>query len=203
MANKNKKTTIFNKNHIMIIKENMQNEVCSVSYRNINNYHYTNNYFKRIENKVKCESPLGFYYYKTEYIHEPNNNSHSTISEFVIKLPTKTYTITYINSYESTCLNDDIRPWLIHPSDKPIPEHFIYDLKRIIDNILDEINGYKISINYYTGDYTSPKDYKWLHDILYENLFGNVNGIRFQTDSEKIIAHGFDLKTSFRKPKEK
>lgn len=35
--------------------------------------------------------------------------------------------------------------------------------------------------------------------MLYRDLFGNEKGIRFQTDSEKIISHGFDLKTSFRK----
>ena len=38
---------------------------------------------------------------------------------------------------------------------------------------------------------------------VFKELFGNVNGPRFQTNEEKILAHGFDLKTSFRKDKEK
>ena len=39
--------------------------------------------------------------------------------------------------------------------------------------------------------------------MIYTDLFGDKNGIRFQTDSEKIMSHGFDLKYSFRKEKEK
>jgi hypothetical protein len=37
---------------------------------------------------------------------------------------------------------------------------------------------------------------------VYEYLYGNKNGLRVMTDEQKILAHGFDLKTSFRKDKE-
>lgn len=79
-------------------------------------------------------------------------------------------------------------------------EHFIYDLKNVIDSILERIKSekrIKITNNSYSTDFIQLKN------MIYTDLFGDKNGIRFQTDSEKIISHGFDLKYSFRKDKEK
>ena len=36
---------------------------------------------------------------------------------------------------------------------------------------------------------------------LYIDLFGNIKGPVYQTNDEKILSHGFDLVTSFRKQK--
>jgi hypothetical protein len=46
-----------------------------------------------------------------------------------------------------------------------------------------------------------PRDLKPVKDEIYTYLFGNKNGFRLQTDKEKIEAHGFDFKYSFRKDK--
>ena len=54
--------------------------------------------------------------------------------------------------------------------------------------------------------YPDKTTYKNIYDVkctIYKELFGNIKGPRFQTDLEKILAHGFDPKYSFRKDKEK
>ena len=79
-------------------------------------------------------------------------------------------------------------------------EHFIFDLKDCIDKLLDFIRFEKILIiECYSFSNNIERDLNYVKNMLYRDLFGNEKGIRFQTDSEKIISHGFDLKTSFRK----
>ena len=34
--------------------------------------------------------------------------------------------------------------------------------------------------------------------LIFTDLFGYPGGPKYQTDNEKILSHGFDLKTSFR-----
>lgn len=80
-----------------------------------------------------------------------------------------------------------------------------------INKLLDILSDNKIKPNvcktaYSYSNYKSYSGEITISDlkiILYEELFGDKNGIRYQTDSEKIVSHGFDLKTSFRKPKQK
>ena len=38
-----------------------------------------------------------------------------------------------------------------------------------------------------------------LRNKVFTDIFGSPKGIRYQTNEEKILSHGFDLKTSFRK----
>jgi hypothetical protein len=45
----------------------------------------------------------------------------------------------------------------------------------------------------FVGDMTEVKK------EIFTDLFGYPDGPKYQTNEEKILAHGFDLKTSFRK----
>jgi hypothetical protein len=45
----------------------------------------------------------------------------------------------------------------------------------------------------FVGDLTEVKK------EIFTDLFGYPDGPKYQTNEEKILAHGFDLKTSFRK----
>lgn len=188
MNKKEKRTTLFNKNHIVITRiDNVTNLVCGINSSSTES-RLNNNSGYVIK---KRESPLGFYYYKRTYVSDAS--SYSRISRKIIELPNRTYMIVYMSDYESKHVNREVRPWEIHPDDKPMAEHFIHDLKNVIDSILDDMTEYKSHFKLGIGEYRNS---------LYETFFGDKRGIRFQTDSEKILSHGFDLKESFRKRKE-
>ena len=82
-----------------------------------------------------------------------------------------------------------------------VEEHFIYALKDCIDGIIDEVIGCKNKILYRGTEKITQANIEAFRGELYTDLFGHKRGIRFQTDSEKIMAHGFDIKTSFRNVK--
>ena len=59
------------------------------------------------------------------------------------------------------------------------------------DNYYSRTEG--INQTRYVGDLTNVKK------EIFTDLFGYPDGPKYQTNDEKILAHGFDLKTSFRK----
>lgn len=196
MAKKSVKTTLFNKNHITITKEsNMKNVITYVDVRNI--ITYEKNFIPREKQIIKCESPLGFYYNKETYIQKNNNYSNLRVIEVI--LSSEKYIISYLLHYNQNSISNSLRPWDVCENEKSMQEHFIFTLKEIIDKILNiaEENKLVIKTNY-PYEKQDNKAFKWLKDTLYIELFGSTKGIRFQTDKEKIISHGFDLKTSFR-----
>lgn len=206
MAKKNKKTTLFNKNHITIIKEeHPYNDSNYATTRTViaDDYTQKRNYWDKDNYEdVKCVSKLGFYYTKRIYKPKVSKSSVRETRVIDIYLNNKNYTITYTLRANGNSIDKDLRPWEVNENEKAMQEHFITALKNLIDNIIDELLENKTKVvkyNYwYKGDNESIK---YLKDLLYKELFGSVKGIMFQTDSEKIIAHGFDLKTSFRKGK--
>ena len=101
------------------------------------------------------------------------------------------YTITYINSSNGVHIGVDLRPWEI--VDKiGFEDHFINDLFEVVNRIFDDAIPYKI------------ENLSERKAILLKDLYGNPKGpVMIQTNDQKIEAHGFDLKESFRKPKEK
>lgn len=196
MKKKATRTTLFNKNHITIIKDsNVKNDYSYVNIRSV--YASDSDYCNRVKKIIKCKSPLGFYYNKTTYVNKFNKSSSTNVIE--VNGPNETYVITYLTHYNQNSIGTDLRPWEVCEGEKSMPEHFIFALKDIIDKILIfvEENKLKIIERYVLGE-SKYQNVKWLKDILYRDLFGSTKGIRFQTDKEKILSHGFDLKTSFR-----
>lgn len=196
MNKKASKITLFNKNHITITKEtNVKNDYSFVDVKNVSAREFPST---REVQKVKCESPLGFYYTKEVYITKQGKSSDTRV--ITICSSTETYVITYLISYNQNTINVDLRPWEVCEGEKSMPEHFIFTLKDIIDKILLIVDENKIKIEYNGGFQNRQNhEFKWLKDTIYKELFGSTKGIRFQTDKEKILSHGFDLKTSFRK----
>ena len=84
----------------------------------------------------------------------------------------------------------------------------------MLNSLVADLNKFfnNIETNKITTFYKSNGTYRdvskvniTLYDLktdVYEYIFGNKKGLRFQTDMEKLISHGFDAKYSFRKDKE-
>lgn len=214
MSKRVKTKTLFNKNHISVIKtENMNNpeewvrvEGTTTPVQSHYNYRVWNKHQRSITVDIIAESPLGFKYKTTEtkYIDITDNDSHKRWDGFKVTIFKKTfkYEITYLTSFEDIEINAERRPWQIHENDKSMPDHFIKDLKKIIDNMLMFIEENKLDIQERWSDYRRNEAKKVslfeLKKKLYVDLFGSEKGIRFQTDEEKILSHGFDTVTSFR-----
>ena len=140
----------------------------------------------------KCVSPLGFYYYKNERCY--NNNSYKEIGlrqKYWFCLDGCSYEISYLKKYNDTSIGHETRPWDLVGNG--MSDHFINDLEKVLNQIIDELHGNKY-------DKEKIKSFK---DNIFIDLFGDVDGIKIQTNDLKILSHGFDLKTSFRKDKEK
>lgn len=196
--NTSKVTTLFNKNHISIIKTDTKtNPHCYVGMKIVSRINKPEKPHHEIQ---KCVSPLGFYYIRDVY--KRQHTSHITdLRVFEVILQRKIYTISYPLSENGNRINQDFRPWEVCENDKSMQDHFIYDLKNVIDSILTIVDENKIPIYLSKSDIDNKNNMGiiFLKNFLYEELFGSAQGIRFQTDEEKILSHGFDLKTSFRK----
>ena len=166
--------------------------------------------------EIKMESPLGFYYYKRKYfpkfqevIDKDSYRTINTVSfidtENVIHI-LKFYTQYGENKAAGT--EDGLRPWEICEGDNAMPDHMLTALWEDVNSFFNEMEAYGIDKVYFTTGYIHSDlkrnypIYKVKQEVC-EYLFGSVKGIRFQTDMEKLIAHGFDPKYSFRKDKEK
>lgn len=197
-----KSIILFNKNHIRIEKGVSNKVNGSLSAKcTVNEHRALNENKNNYKKKIKCISPLGFYYTKTEYT---NIIDSMTIKEITIILPSEyAYKITYLVECNGSRISVDTRPWDIGDNES-LSENHIKRLFSIIQDIMNELIFYKIPVyrNFESGyEYKESINTKWLLDMINEDIFGDKRGIRFQTDSEKIISHGFDLKTSFRKRK--
>ena len=210
MSKRQKKITLFSKNHITITKtENVNNLSKYVICNKINNSSIKCDYISRKKNEyyvdVIKESPLGFKYIEQEkrYRNQPKDESKYYKELYIVNiyLEKTEYEFVYPILYNHTHIGKENRPWDIVEGDKSISEHFIFALKNEIDKLFEVIKENKLTIHkrgtYYSGN--KNLTYQELHDKIYEDVFGDKRGIRFQTDEEKILAHGFDKVTSFRK----
>jgi len=168
--------------------------------------------------EIKKESTLGFYYNKREYISssytnrkidESSNRTINTVS--FVDADHIIHVLTFYTKYgenKSARTEDGLRPWEICEGDNNMPDHMLNALWDEVTSFFNQMEALKIDKVYMTLGFM-PYDPKRDHDLysvkkeVCEYLFGSIKGIRFQTDLEKIIAHGFDPKYSFRKDKEK
>lgn len=217
--------TLFNRNRIILTEESISSNEAYVILESGYLSKTLGDSDGRFEKKVKykkvkvtrkLESPLGFYYYKEEWVteetEEETKNPHVSLCEIKLVGKKHKYFLSYPISQNGIKVSTETRPWNIVGGYKSLPDHFIQDLYNDLEAIFSELNGDKAVVkkgtgewNWVTKSYTLIKSDESLGQFkknLYLQLFGNTKGPREQTNSEKILAHGFDLKESFRKPKE-
>ena len=202
------KITIFNKNGITLEKilthENKPLECKSEIIKVIGRFQPPPRYYrkKNLEyTEIRCVSKLGFYYtkkVKTVDIkkEEEEENLSKTIRKVIISGLDKNwvYNLTYLIEYHGVGIGYEIRPWdLIGGS---FPDNYMWGLLEDINKLFDNLENYKTVEC--EKNVSSVRD---LRRSVITELFGNPEGPKFQTNDEKILAHGFDLKTSFRNVK--
>lgn len=164
------------------------------------------------------ESPLGFYYKSKEYFPK-ENTEYNKCSGREIKTISfadtegNIHMFTFYTQYgdnKAATTEDGLRPWEICEGDNSMPDHMINALWEEANSFFNLMEAYSIDKVYKTNggnliNSNVKKDYNLslVKKEVFEYLFGSVKGIRFQTDMEKIISHGFDPKYSFRNRKEK
>ena len=174
---------------------------------------------KRIVERLK--SPLGFYYTKvTEPQREQTQHVSTTkkIWRFYIQ-NSVTYELIYYTEYNGVKAGFETHPWEL-ADNKSVEDHLITALINDLETIIadasskervdeDKLNpkGRWNGRNY--GNYYSNREgietKRFVGDLtevkkeIFTDLFGYPDGPKYQTNEEKILAHGFDLKTSFRK----
>lgn len=215
--------TKFNKNHITI-QEIENPEICPYPQDVMVYETYTTSgpkYYwdpcKKIETVVRKESPLGFYYNKieTQIIKQSDRNKNDVRQWIVLNYYHNNilYRLKFLTKWDDISVGEtesSIRPWEVAPGDKSLNDNMISSLECDVKNFFANAESFKINTIYIrNGGYGSKMEKSryssltTLKNEIYKYLFGNINGIRFQTDMEKLLAHGFDPKYSFRKDKEK
>jgi len=221
-------TTLFNKNHIEVhlfelnsAELKQQNQDMDRQYRYIPglwekngeicpNYFMCKDDYKEIDPGMVVdhylveESPLGFYYINGT--DKDYRKYRCVMREYRIIVGAKIYVISYPVTFGDVKVDTDSRPWTL--LDNGMGEHFIFDLHKTLVGIKDDIDGQvkkkrmvKFILPRLLGDNVSIKDgefgNEWRQIMI--DMFGNADGPKFQTNDEKVLAAGFDLKTSFRK----
>lgn len=196
--------TLFNKNRITIIQDDsvrgkaevlIRNQIMSISGS-------LDGGIKEKKKVVKCKSPLGFYYYKTVYPSSQPHYSSATLCLITFWDEKKVTQIKYFKSYGDTMVGVDTRPWEVVPESGDMPDHQVQALLKVVTDILTEVENSKAVIKeYHKYDSERTLSFYDLKKELMVDLFGDIRGPRFQSNEEKILSHGFDLKESFRKRK--
>ena len=222
---------LFNKNHIEILKiENPETikvwDTPTIQHISQGGYyhHKFNSCYTSEYVTVKKQSPLGFYYNSRE-VRPYNRNgyykqSNCGGSQVIVTYPipdekNSYYQLKYYTGYGDNNIGgeDGLRPWDVYPGDKNFPDHMLTALVKEVTTFFAIIEASKnndfYDVESYSGYYSTTTNKSNTHSSasfvrksVFRQLFGNENGPRFQTDEEKILAHGFDPKYSFRKDKE-
>ena len=204
-----KDVTLFNKNNIKIIRHTdlpktsihtpyvKQEFILSSSG---GEFKRDRRFYTKYETKeITLESPLGFYYTKKIQVIEDSGDTttNKTICVWNFWLDQKTkISISYITKFGDTGINVETRPWEI-ADNTAFEDHLVTDLRKVVDDIINEFRRFKIiNIISKNVEITNLGDIK---RKIYTDLFGYPEGPKFQTNEEKILSHGFDPKTSFRK----
>lgn len=207
-------THLFNRNHIEIIRiehpelTNMTPKYPKDEHISSSTYKYNHTlYPEKIKYEtVKKVSKLGFYYTSQVRIKKKSELYNGGISRRVITFPYGNevyYQLKYVTSCGENKIGgeDGLRPWDIYPGDKDFPDSMLNALLKEVELFFINAKEAKVKEFHYALNST-PTQIDSLKRSVYKDLFGNEKGPRFQTNEEKIFAHGFDLKTSFRKSKE-
>lgn len=208
MSVREKTKTLYSRNGIRIVKtENLQN-----GYPNKKWYFEETSRTERLENieinnhsgeyiETKHESPLGFYYITKEWKKYETKIPKSVIyRKYIIWLENSKYELEYPIKYQNNdmvqSINIEMRPWDILPGYTGMPDNMITALVKEANNFIDLIFEYKKSLE---GLKIDPE---WYGKSIMRDLFGYEDGPKIQPNDIKILAHGFDLKESFRRRKE-
>lgn len=222
MKKKETKKTLFSKNRITLtVEDNITDKPCAYSesgtlYGSLRGD--DSRYIKKTKWVTKTitrklESPLGFYYYKKEKVSEEIEDDKlpdPTIYFYEINLLSNkhSYKLRFPERQGNISISVDTRPWNIVRGYSSLEDHFVFDLFNDLENIFLELEHDKavvLSKKYVNYQYELTENGQGLGEFkknLYLLIFGNFKGPVYQTNSEKILSHGFDLKTSFRKDKE-
>lgn len=162
--------------------------------------------------EIKKESKLGFYYthkfyVKSGYVGGSDNKKGLTIKKITVNLDTEQYVLSYPIQYAGSHIGIEERPWDIAPGSKGMEDHFIAALlketNKFFDIIFDnKIDKTKEKQDWYHRNEEKHINTKELKKEVFIDLFGYADGPKVQPNNIKILAHGFDLKESFRKRKE-
>ena len=153
------KKTLFSKNRITLVREE-NSELKSESYvynkGGINSSLGSDDgrYIKKTktveeEIQTKCESPLGFYYYKTETVYhqvedqKENNNPSVCLGGALMVTKRYTYSLEFPTSQGGVHISVDTRPWMIVSGYKSMPDHFVQDLYNDLEAIFVELYSEK------------------------------------------------------------
>ena len=175
-----------------------------------------------LEKKVRIKSPLGFFYEKT--ICSQTKAMITKSREFYFFIRRTEYLLSYPVQYSETgmevkSVSQEERPWNIIPGDKSLKDNEISWLFQKLNLLFIELEKEKPEIitkeTYLENDNNGigipvilPEnviDFQSVSEsrsTVMSDLFGYSQGPLQQTNNQKILSHGFDLKSSFRKDKE-
>jgi hypothetical protein len=162
--------------------------------------------------KKKKISRLGFYYMSdyynySSYTGATTNKKGLTIKKITINVDTEQYILSYPIQYLDTKIGIEARPWDIAPNSKGMEDHFVDALAKEANKFFDIAFDNKITLTYkkkwFEKNNTDEHiNVNQLKKETFIDLFGYEDGPRVQPNNVKLLAHGFDLKESFRKRKE-
>ena len=162
--------------------------------------------------KKKKISRLGFYYMSdyynySSYTGATTNKKGLTIKKITINVDTEQYILSYPIQYLDTKIGIEARPWDIAPGSKGMEDHFVDALAKEANKFFDIAFDNKITLTYkkqwFEKNNTDEHiNVNQLKKETFIDLFGYEDGPRIQPNNVKLLAHGFDLKESFRKRKE-
>ena len=232
-----KKTTLFNKSHILLEKFELNPEdtfflcghryisgdfICSTETENDASCHRSswNLHVKKKKNPelrfTMEKSDHGFYYSVPikEQVEAPKRVGYRKTQKWMFHINGVLYILTFLSAVDEVKVNNEVRPWQL--CDKTMEDHFVTDLLTELDKITELSKEKKLrwfllddlqkNWEFYLTDINDlDKSKVWFvkeasdaKRAIYEVLFGDPDGPKYQTNEEKILAHGFDLKTSFR-----
>lgn len=214
--------TVFSKSHILIQKFKLKVKANVLIGINKTTKVIDNN--SDPEKKVRIKSPLGFFYEKT--ICSQTKAMITKSREFYFFIRRTEYLLSYPVQYSETgmevkSVSQEERPWNIIPDDKSLKDNEISWLFQKLNLLFIELEKEKSEIitqETYLGNDNNivgigipailPKDVINFQSVsearsfVMKDLFGYSKGPLQQTNNQKILSHGFDLKSSFRKDKE-
>ena len=231
MSKREKTTIIFSRNGVKIqrtdfldmTKYSNQENVGVCCVHNVSTAVYRKNSKTEIiqgkkawDEVIKKESPLGFYYYHIVHHAEvkqqiiPDRYATANYRMYTFKFGDTKYRLSYPTACGDMKIDRSMRPWEILPGTTGMEDHFINALLKAVNKFFEVAESNKILWKTSTSKsiYNYDKGYEKLGWIGREkkrvmiDLFGDENGPTVTGNDIKILAHGFDLKESFRKRKE-
>lgn len=214
-----KTITLFNKNHITVKKYENRDFLHGNTSNTVNlggaadackSYGRTIRESKKPIEVKKISKLAPFYYTVTEYPKSNKSQDNAVRSStkrivYICAGDHAEYEIIYYTGYNNVSISHEMRPWDIVEGDSIFEEHFITDLFDLIKNIFTDVNIDSMQFNGSKGWWDNTTRYdngSTIRITVLKELFGDKDGYKQQTNESKILSHGFDLKTSFRKPKQ-